>query len=380
MRNVFNVMKNCYRRNWVVIIVSLFLGLLMGFQQKVFGNNFNADFSRMKLCLITKEQNEFSELLTGYLTNQLGMQVIIDSDYKEYTDDLLNRDLSAIIELSDGYFNQCVYEKKALPIQTITIDDYQNEAYLKTYLNTFLQSMDLIFQSANQDIEMAKRLLSEIELLSITVVGADDTIRERSMNTSGFALTAGFYLNFIWIIGIFLGMTILSDRIDGTFQRTQSSPMKGYQYMLGNVLYYLLAGSLLPITFLSILKYQGVDFGFSYWIAALLLFLFQLIVIGISIVMSMLIHSKIGVTIGIYVVGALIAILGGAYFSVEGIGGSMGKIIKLTPTYWFMDCIRSLQSKQEFSPDFHLIVLGLFTALSLTIASVLFSREKHNLN
>ena len=380
MRNIMIVMKNCYRRNWIVIVVSLFLGLFMGYEQGVFGNNFNSDLDRIQLCLITKERNEFSELLTSYLTNQLGMQVIVDSEYEKYTDDLLNRNLSAIIEVSDGYFTQCVYEKKSLPIQTTTIDNYQNEAYLKTYLNTFLQSMDLIFQSANQDIDMAKQLLSEIELININVVGADDTILERSMHTSGFALTAGFYLNFIWILGIFLGMTILSDRVDGTFQRTQSTPMKGYQYMIGNVLYYLLAGSLLPIAFLSYLKLKGVDFGFSYWLAALLMFLFQLIVIGISIVMSMLIRSKIGIIIGVYVVGAIIAILGGAYFTVEGIGGSMEKIIKLTPTYWFMDCIRSLQSKQGFSPNFHLIVLGLFTALSLTIASVLFSREKQNLN
>lgn len=375
MRNILTIINNCRKRNWAVIIICIGLGLFMGLIQQFLGNNFNEDLSKMDIALVDHEDTKFSRELARYLEVQLNMKVTISHNYENHTEDLLDRELSAIIELEAGYYEKSIVNGKALPIEITTVDNYANEAYLKSYLNAYLKSMDLIFQSANGNQEMADQMISDLNYSDVKVVGADKLIQEKSANYSGFTLTTGFYLNFMWIIGLFLGLIVMSDRLDGTYLRIQGTPVKGFQYMLGTVSYYILVGLLVPIFYIGVLKVRGIDVGVNYWIVALLFVIINIFVIGISTIFSLLIRSKVGVVIGIYSFGAVLAILGGAYFDLEGIAGSLEKIYRLTPTYWFMDCIRSSQSDLNFNPTLNLVILSLSAILSLLIAGVLYNRQ-----
>lgn len=368
-------MRNCRKRSLAVIFIAIGLGIMMGAMQQFLGNNFNEDFSKMKVAVIEQEDDVFTRHLNKYLTDQLNIDVIVSKNYDDYTEDLLDRDLSAIIELTPGFYAQSVRNKKAENISVTTIDNYANEAYLRSYLNVYLKSMDLIFQSANQNQELADQMISDLKLSEVNVVGADDSIREKSSNYSGFTLAMGFYLNFMWIFGIFLGLIVISDRLDGTFLRIQGTPIKGFQYMLGTVSYYAMVGLLTPLIFTGILKVRGIDVGINYWLIVLIVFIINIFVIGVATILSLIINSKIGVVVGTYVFGAIIAILGGAYFDLSGITGSLEKIYRLTPTYWFMDCIRSSQNDINFKPTLNIVILTLSAVLSLLIAGVLFNRQ-----
>lgn len=375
MRNILTIMNNCRKRSWLIIIICVGLGLLMGVEQGTLGSGFSGDLSKMQVAMVAQEDDVFTQNLYTYLTKDLGMEVVITSNYDDYTNDLLNRDLSAIIEVTPGYYSQCVKNKKALPIETTTLDNYENAAYLKSYLNVYLESMDMIFQSADGNMDMANQLMANLKLPDVEIVGADDAIRERSSNYYGTELTVGFYMNFVWVIGIFVGMMILSDRTDGTLVRIQGSPMKGFQYMIGSCSFFILAGLLVPLIFVGTLVIKNVDVGISYGLLTFLIIIMQVICIGISLIMAMLINSKIGVVVGIYVFGAIIAILGGAYFNLEGITGSLEKVYRLTPVYWVMDCIRSSQSVKDFNPANNIGILCLFAILSILVASALFTRQ-----
>lgn len=375
MRNIWNIIRNSMKRNWVVILICIGLGLFLGIIQQFLGKNFNEDFSKMKIVLVEHEDTIFSGQLARYLEDQLDMSVTVTNQYENYTQDLLDREQSAIIELEEGYYSKSIENRKAQSIEITTIDNYANEAYLKSYLNAYLESMDLIFQSADGNQVLADQMISDLKYSDLRIIGAAELIRERSTNYSGFALATGFYLNFMWIIGMFLGLFVISDRLDGTFLRIQGTPIKGFQYMLGTVSYYIMVGLFVPIFYIGVLKIRGIDVGVDYWIVALLLIIINIFVIGISTIFALLIHSKIGVVVGIYSLGAVLAILGGAYFDLTGITGSLEKIFRLTPTYWFMDCIRSSQSNSNFKPTLNLLILSLSAILSLLIAGVLYNRQ-----
>ncbi len=375
MRNIWNIINNTRKRNWVVIIICIGLGLFLGIISQFLGKNFNGDFTRMEIALVEHEDTIFSQKLARYLEDQLGMKVTVTYEYENYTQDLLDRELSAIIELEAGYYSHSIENQKAQELEITTIDNYANEAYLKSYLNAYLQSMDLIFQSTEGNQELADQIISDLNYSQVKVVGADESIRERSANYIGFTLATGFYLNFMWIIGMFLALFVVSDRLDGTFLRIQGTPIKGFQYMLGTVSYYIMAGLLVPISYIGVLKVRGIDVGVDYWIVALLFIIINIFVIGISTIFALLIRSKIGVVVGTYSFGAVLAILGGAYFDLTGITGSLERIYRLTPTYWFMDCIRSSQSNSNFKPTLNLLILSLSAILSLLIAGVLYNRQ-----
>jgi ABC-2 type transport system permease protein len=81
------------------------------------------------------------------------------------------------------------------------------------------------------------------------------------------------------------------------------------------------------------------------------------------------------IIIGFSTVGC---ILGGAYFPIDMSPKTLQNLARVLPQFWFMDAFRRLQADIMADIYPNIIILILFTVLSLLIGAVLFSQNYKN--
>lgn len=377
MKNIVTFFYMSLKRNWFSIIVAIVLGVLLCVMQESFGGNFNAAFREMKVAVIDQDKSALSKQLISYLKEEIGMQIYTGKSYEAYSNELLNRELSAIIEIKKNIQNNIVAQRASEPIQVTTINNYANEAFIKAYIEGYMGSVEVLGAASGGDSKRFEALLEEMQAgdHGLELISANEAMIERYTASIGFKLTQGFYLNFIFYIGLFIGLMIVTDHVEGTFRRIQSTPMRPVEYILGTALYALIVGSVSAVIYIGYLGFKQSDIGLPFWMVAYLLLVFVLIVIGISMICAFIVKTKVGVVFSIYGAGCIASILGGAYFETNMAPEFMQRLAKIVPHYWYMECIRGMQGRGSYNPMGALIILGLYALFFMLLGAVLFNKQ-----
>lgn len=380
MRNIKTFFLLSIKRNRASILAAIAIGITMCFLQTFVGGNINEDYDHMTVAIVDHDKSRLSETLISYLKDTIGIQIFEKGTDEEYREALLNRDISAIIKIPENYEESAIANGKLDRMEISTINNYANEAFLKAYLNGFLGCADLAAQSAAGDTGLFHTLLAQMKVSKddITVISADKELAEKSASSEGFQLIMGFYLNFIFYIGLFVAIMILSDRLDGVFRRIQGTPTKPYQYMVGSTLYSLVIGMVSALIYIAFLYITHIHVGVPLWITAYLLIIIVVIVIGISLIFALLVKTRIGIVISIYGVGCIAALLGGAYFPTDYAPELMQRISMMTPQYWIMDIVRNMQTDSSYNPTGAMLIIFMYAILLGLIGLVLFNRQIEN--
>lgn len=377
MKNIVTFFDMSLKRNWFSIILAIALGVLLCVMQESFGGNFNTAFREMKVAIIDQDKSALSKQLISYLKEEIGMQIDTGKSYEAYSNELLNRELSAIIEINKNLQNDLVAQRTIEPIQVTTINNYANEAFIKAYIEVYMESVEVLGATSGGDSKRFEILIEEMQAghHGLELISASETMIERYTAGIGFKLTQGFYLNFIFYIGLIIGLMIVTDHVEGTLRRIQSTPMRPMEYILGIALYALIVGSISAVIYIGYLGFKQSDVGLPFWMVAYLLLVFVLIVIGISMICSFIVKTKVGVVFSIYGAGCMAAILGGAYFETNMAPEFMRRLAKIVPHYWYMECIRGMQGRGSYNPMGALIILGLYALFFMLLGTVLFNKQ-----
>ena len=365
------------RRNLLSVVIAIGLGVLLCMMQNSFGGNSSHALKVMKVAIIDEEQSALSKGLIHYLQDDIKIEIQTGESYEVYSRALLNRDLSAIININKNFQENMLKSDQISPIEITTINDYANEAFLKAYVDGYMKQVEVILPLAQGEKSNLENLLKNIQGKESTfeVIGASEQMVKQYASERGFELAQGFYLNMIYYIGLFIGLMIVTDRLGGVFNRIQSTPIKPMDYILGTSLYGLVIGGISTAIYITYLKINHIEVGLSLWLVAYLLLIFVVIVLGTSITLAFLVNTKIGAVFTIYGVGCITAILGGAYFETNMAPEFLERLAKIVPQYWFMDCIRGVQSGTSYNPLGAIVILGLFALLFMLLGIVLFNKQ-----
>ncbi len=377
MRNIRTFFIESMRRNLLSVAIAVGLGVLLYMMQNSFGGNSSDALRVMKVAVIDEEESVLSKGLIHYLQNEIKIEIQTGKSYEVYSKALLNRDLSAIIEINKNFQQNMLKSNQISPIAITTINDYANEAFLKAYVDGYMKQVEVILPHAQGEKSTLEKLLKNIQQKESTfeVVGASEQMVKQYASQAGFKIAQGFYLNIIWYIGLFIGLMIVTDRIGGVFNRIQSTPIKPMDYILGTSLYGLVIGGISTVIYITYLMINHVEVGLPIWLVAYLLLIFVVIVMGTSITLAFLVNTKTGAVFTIYGVGCMTAILGGAYFETSMAPEFLERLAKVVPQYWFMDCIRGMQSGTSYNPLWAIVILGLFALLFMLLGIVLFNKQ-----
>lgn len=377
MRNILVIFGNSAIRNKLMILLAVaaaafacftFNGLSSA-DSEVF-----VDDDKIVVGLVDNDK-EISDDLKGYLEGTLGM-VVSENDYDSLSKDLIDRKISAIIEVPEGFYKSAAKGELKKPELT-TLGDYENAAFIEVYLDTYMRGISVISQAAGGDEHIFSEMLeSRKPPNEIVTPETNQTTDLRESAASAYSTSIGFLMMIISAITIIISKQIMDDGQFGTFDRMRCSSMKPSEYVLGISIFGIICTTALNLIFTGFVFITNKELVIPLGIAFLAMELFMLFSVGISIMFGLCVKNPMTlmtVGVGYACIGSM---LGGAWFPIEENLGAVSGIAKIFPQYWLTNLLRnySPDSGIEFLPNISVLVLA--TVLVFLISAVIFTRKK----
>lgn len=372
MSNVKTVFFGIMRRLKVALLVSILVGLfgiVLYYLGRPIANLYDVD-EKINVAVIDNDKSILSEQLKIYLSEKVNMN-IEENDPENFQEKLINRDISAIINIPSGLQTDIIDGKNAV-INTTTLDDYENGAYVSVYIDSFMRSADIAAKAAvGSSQAFIDILTSNTYETVLTTENAVVSDREADYVSAGFSFAEGFMIMLVTAIGIFITIAVMDDRQYGTYSRMCISSVTGLQYITGT----LGASSLISLLTLLPLPVYLLCTGAVLNVQPVMLFaiiiVYSLFNSALAVLLAQIINTKQALATLSGCITSVGALLGGAWFPIDQSVGFLKYISYITPQYWFVN----FMSGESEQPLVNLSVLALYTILIMLSSAVLFSRK-----
>ena len=388
MKNIWILTVINVKRYYYAVLLSILGAGILSLLLYTMGNLVaDITIARINVGVLDYDRSAASLDFKDYMKEELQYQLLEDYTYDELTSELIDKDISVIIEIPADFQKQLLGMKEP-EILVTSLEDYENTAFVKAYLNSYITSIRTLaagaggnnsmqpgqwsgvdqdlFEQMLQDYHKQKMHLSQSTAATIDL--------EEVAGKNGFMNSIGFYLMFVFAISIILAFMVSDDRVTGVFHRIQVAPVKPVQYILGTGVFGLLLCFLQVGVFTAYIYYAKINTGIPIGIIVVMLVLFSLFTVCFSIMIALSTKSKNAITAIVVGFSTIGCILGGAYFPIDLAPASLQNMARILPQYWFMDVFRKIQKDQGANIYPNIIILSLFIILSFLIGAVLFSQ------
>ncbi len=376
MKNILLLAVNNMKRNKLFLSLSIFGGVILCFLLVVMGNlATDIKLSKIAVGMIDRDRSKLSTDFQVYLTEELDYELMTERTYEELSVQLIEKNISVIIEIPEGFYESAASGKQQ-DLTVTSLNDYENAAFLEANLNSYMQSIHLLSLNAGGEKEVFDHLLAEYgtETVAISQTAAKQLDKKLMKEKEGFINSIGFYLMLVFGLSIIISFLVVEDYVSGVFQRVKISPVKPAQYIFGTGIFGMIVCVLEIIVYCGYIWLAGMDIGFPLGLLVFMMFLFSLFTISFAIVIALWAKSKPAVgaaSMGFSTIGC---ILGGAYFPLDLAPQSLQNLARIVPQYWFMETFKALQADRNANIMPNIIILTLFTLLTFLIGAVLFSQ------
>ena len=330
---------------------------------------------KIDVAVIDNDGTELSSMLKTYLSDKMSMNILED-DREKFNDKLINRDVSAIIEIPKN-FEEDVISEKSTKIKSTTLDDYENGAYISVYIEGFMKSVNIASEAAGGNTELFSKIISsnaaDTELIKENAVVSD---REGEFVAAGFTFSEGFMIMLVTAIGMFITLAVMDDRQYGTYSRMAISSVTGIQYIIGTL------GASVLISFVSLiilplyLLITGAEMSVDYTTVFAVVIIYSFFNSGLSVMLAQLINSKQALATLSGCIASIGALLGGAWFPIDETSGMLKYLSYITPQYWYFN----FMSGAAEQPIINICVLVLYTLLIMLASAALFNKKSVTAN
>ena len=209
MNNIRTVFFGMLKRLKYALVIALLVGagsIGLYYCGRPIANVFSVN-DKIDIALTDNDKSELSAMLKSYLSDRINMNIIEDGKEK-FNDKLINRDVSAIIEIPQG-FEKNVIGGKDVKIKSTTLDDYENGAYISVYIEGFMRSVNIAAGAAKGDAELFSKIMnSDAADTRLTKENAVTSDREDEYVSAGFKFSEGFMIMLVTAIGIFITLAV----------------------------------------------------------------------------------------------------------------------------------------------------------------------------
>lgn len=320
MRNLLLVFKNGIKRSFLLIPAVLLMTGILAFA--FMGGRSMADkyeVTGIPIGVIDKDKSVVSADMIRYMEERLCVQVTLadaalsdEEAFDEMSRKLIDCNVTVILEIPKG-LEEGLLSGEIKSLEMTILDDYANEAYTKSYLNSYLERTKILAGAAAGDADKLEQLLTEAADAGTKVEVRDGTgaDMEKEMDKNGLSLMLGFFTFVGFGYPMFMGMLIQEDKRNGTFRRIQVSSVKPVVYIGGMALGNLAISGLTVFGVLAFLGTRGLQSSISLWLVGVLMFTFVLFSIGFNLMAAFLAKNGfVYMTIGISFI-SITNILGG---------------------------------------------------------------------
>ncbi len=326
--------------------------------------------------LLDYDNSSLSEDMKRYMTDKLEYRLIENNTYEELSMLLIDKKISIIIEIPEGFYSNTLEGEKPEIIVT-SLDDYENSVFAEAYINSYLGSIRNLAAGAGGNDTEFNRMLKDYHTNDITITRntAAELDTTELRHKSGFIISIGFFLMFVFIISYAIANLLDDDRISGVFRRIQLTPVKPVHYLIGSGIFGAVLYAVQIVIFMLYIRLNEIKIGISIFVVILLMSLFSLFTLCLSMTVAMVTKSKNAILAGIIGFSTVGCILGGAYFPIDMAPETLQKLARMIPQYWFMDALRRLQEDSHAVILPNIIILCLFIVLTFLTGAVAFAQD-----
>ncbi len=380
MKNILILTKLNVKRYYFAVLLSVMGAVMLCLLLYAMGNIVaNSTIAKVHVGILDYDQSTLSKDFKRYLKEDMDYELLENYSYQELSTELLDKDISVIIEIPENFMSKMMSGDNPGVIIT-SMEDYENTAFVEAHINSYLSSVQVLTTGAGGDQQIFDQLLMDSlkEEITLTKTSAAKIDKNKLFGESGFINTVGFFLMFIFTISVILGFMIIEDRVKGVFGRIQATPVKPVQYIIGSGLFGLVLSSIMVVLFTLFIYIKKIQIGIPLETVFLLMMLFSLFTVCFSLMIALATKSRNSVTAIIIGFSTIGCILGGAYFPLDMAPDTLQKIARILPQFWFMDAFRRLQLDPLANIYPNIIIIALFVVLSFLIGAVLFAQNYKN--
>lgn len=390
MKNIWLIFKHTALRSVLMMIISLVsavmlimcFGLLTAEEKETEQNasdenniGLRVGNSAVRVGIIDYDESPLSEDLKKYFTDCLGMEIKEEKNYDFQADMLIDRKISAIIEVPQGFCDSAA-AGEITPLTITTLDDYENAAFIEVYAESYMRSAEVLSSAARGNGDtFLKMLSSDVSGASVSAVEFSAEKDSSDKVRGAFSLVEGFMMMIMMGVLFFISSMILSDRQTGVYSRTVCSLIKPLEYVVGMGLFGVMCCSAMSLIVTLYVFGTSDSIGIPLWTVIVVNELFVLFSVGTAIMFALLVKGRqtlMGLAIGYTTLGCM---LGGAWFPIADGLGAVGHIAKFLPQYWIMDLVRNMPDNPDFNALTNISVLALFAVLVYLISAIIFTRK-----
>ncbi|HWT76856.1 MAG TPA: ABC transporter permease [Mobilitalea sp.] len=376
MKNIIRLTITNMKSNRLAVILSVAGAVILCMMLTMLGNMIaGRKTANISVGFLDYDRSVLSEDFKNYLAEDLHYHVIENLTFDQLSAELIDKKLSVIIEVPKDFYQEYASGKEK-NVMITTMDDYENAAYVKVYINSYLSSISVLSKGASGNTKTFDQLLTDYSRKDIPVTQTAVTLDMKSYaDQEGFINSIGFFLMFIYAVSVIVSFMVLDDRLLGVYTRIQAAPVKPVQYIVGTGIFGLILCLIQVGLYCAYILVMDIHTGVPVHVLSLMMSLFSLFTISFTLAVAVMISSKnamVSIIFGFAICGC---ILGGAYFSLELAPKTMQNIARILPQFWFMDAFRRLQT--DVSADIYpnIVILVLFSLLFLLIGAVSFAQN-----
>lgn len=350
---------------------------------------------QVKILIADEDRTDSSKQLVSWLKDHSGYKVEVTNESESRKAIVEGRAAAAVV-IQKG-FSEDILTGNGTPVKLLNLQNHEKIQALQTELDGYVNRLrienGLVNETLNvisaiapveegRDSEIKKELQrtfsKNMDNPRIEIESKNSTVEEKSgLNPMSYT-TLGILIIFIAFFVVNSSGNILEDKLNGTWRRLQTTSVRTFEIVLGQILSIFVLGWIQVAVLILFSRFIfGVDWGHSPGGIILLFSAFLLSVTGLGVLMANLVSNKKQLTSLTAIVIMPTSLLAGCMWPRELMPDFLLKIADFVPQSWVIIGMTDLVSRgSEISSVFKPSMVLLIFAAVFFVAAIMVARGR----
>ena len=350
---VFKTFMKIAKRKLPIVLMYAWIFIVLLIMFTAYGpQDVSFEEESLGVCVIDEDNTDASRAVTDYISKSHKL-IELENDKDEIIDALYYTRVDYVLVIKEGYSEKIATGQTDNLFENYQLPDSYAGVYLENDIDLYIRTLSSYIAAGN-DVETATSLTAEALDYDIDV-----TIETFSDEAEGTSMNQGTYFYFRYLVYILLSVliTMLSgilitilrkevrDRSNCSGTPSLSQTM---QIIAGCIVLVLI----LWVVFMIIaMIYKGGIFSANELYAVLNSFVFTLIATAIAILVAALVSNNSVINLVSNIVSLGMSFLCGVFVDQNLLGGTVLRIAKFLPAYWYVRANDIIAGKSEIAFD-----------------------------
>ncbi len=282
-----------------------------------------------------RDNSRLGEEIKAYLSEK-NDYIEVSDDLSELRDAMFYREIYYALIVPEGY-EEAVCSGKSMALENYKVQDSAMGYYLDMAVDGYLSVLRAYLAAGFEPEEAMEKTRESLKTSAeVTVYNAPFSEKAASSQTNAYFR----YLSYIMlaVIPTTLGSILLIFHKDKVYQRMLCSSLsfraRNTQLALGTVVFGIAIWFVFEV--IALIMYHGAVSAYVFLAYGMNMFCFVVLCVALSVMLAFLTKTTQIISSLSVIISLGMSFLGGVFVPMEIMGGSILKIVKFMPTYWYV--------------------------------------------